>query len=170
MISCRRKAREVVLQALFQCDALSDWSSENIDLYFRQFQKQNMSNTEKQDSNQFDENRIFADTLINGVIANREYIDAQISSASKHWSVSRMSRVDRNLIRQAVYEIIFCDDIPISVTINEAIELAKRYSSDDAPHFINGVLDHIAHIFQSDPRAQKKTAGSGPTKNRVVNY
>ncbi|MCO6431298.1 MAG: transcription antitermination factor NusB [Deltaproteobacteria bacterium] len=150
MISCRRKAREAALQALYQCDALGEWSLACIDLYFQQFQSEGALEGESQ------EHTGFARMIIDGVISNFDFIDSQISAASKHWSLPRMCRVDRNLLRLAVYEIGFVPDIPVSVTINEAIEIAKRYCGDDAPMFVNGVLDNIATTFASDPLLKSK--------------
>ena len=75
-------------------------------------------------------------------------VDEQLSGASAHWSVGRMARVDRNILRIAVYEMIAIDEIPFNVTINEAIEIAKRFGTHDSPTFVNGVLDHILKGLQ----------------------
>lgn len=158
MINCRRKAREAAVQALYQCDALADWSPECISLYFTQFQEE--AGLSEADA----DNHGFARKLVQGVIENLDFIDTQISSASEHWSMSRMPRVDRNILRLAVYEIAFCDDIPASVTINEAIEVAKRFSGDEAPMFINGVIDKIAHSLE--PKLTNKAGW----KKEVVNF
>lgn len=152
----RRKAREAALQALYQCDTLDEWTGENIDLYFSVFQ----------DLREMDEmqkaNYAFARTLSEGVIRYMDFIDGQISAASTHWSLARMSRVDRNILRFATFEIGFMSDIPVSVTINEAIEIAKSYGTDDSRLFINGVLDNIARVFTENPAlvssAQKRMA------------
>lgn len=86
----------------------------------------------------------FADQLVLGFAQLREDIDAKIRSVSKHWRLERMSRVDRNIIRLAAYELISANDIPRRVTLNEAIELAKRFGNEESPAFVNGVLDRIA--------------------------
>lgn len=81
-----------------------------------------------------------------GTEANRDVIDEQIEATSQHWSLMRMPYVDRNILRLAVYEILFEPDVPDSVAINEAVEMAKAYGTDDSPKFVNGVLGRIAEI------------------------
>lgn len=88
--------------------------------------------------------RDFADRLVKGTIEHIEQIDQAIKSISIHWRISRMACVDRNILRMAAYEILFVDDIPRRVTLNEAIEIAKSYGSGDSGAFINGVLDKLA--------------------------
>jgi len=86
----------------------------------------------------------FADELVRGCVAEREAIDTRIRSVSRHWRLERMSRVDRNIIRLAAYELMHASDIPRRVTLNEAVELAKRFGNEESPAFVNGVLDRIA--------------------------
>lgn len=86
----------------------------------------------------------FADELVTGCAKSQEQLDAKIRSVSKHWRLERMSRVDRNIIRLATYELMFRSDIPRRVTLNEAVELAKRFGNEESPAFVNGVLDRIA--------------------------
>jgi len=86
----------------------------------------------------------FADRLVLGCCAERELIDAKIRKVSRHWRLERMSRVDRNIIRLAAYELMHVSDIPRRVTLNEAVELAKRFGNEESPAFVNGVLDRIA--------------------------
>ena len=86
----------------------------------------------------------FAFDLVNGVIGHLTEIDARISEKSKHWSMARMARVDLNILRLAVFELLFRPDIPKNVTMNEAIEVAKKFGSDDSASFVNGILDEIA--------------------------
>ena len=135
----RRQAREFALQALFQCDSLDEWSTEQIELYFEHFQSDN-----DHPKSSLREQHSFSYELCFGVIANLPDIDAAITAASQNWSLGRMSRVDRNILRIGTYEIFYLDDVPPNVSINEGIEVAKRYGSDDSPLFINGVLDRIA--------------------------
>jgi transcription antitermination protein NusB len=160
MINCRRKSREATIQALYQCDLLNDWSNESLNLYFQQFQPE----CNNQDGST-QENLEFTKKLITGVIANREFIDLQISISSENWSIGRMAKVDRNILRLATYEVAFCDDIPVSVTINEALEIAKRYCADDAHMFINGVLDKISQKLQ--PQLANKTGWREIKKDAV---
>ena len=148
------------MQALYQCDALGDWHDDCVNLYFQIFQPETSALTEP------NENLEFARALINGTMSHLDFIDTQISAASTHWSLARMCRVDRNILRVAVFEMGFMDDIPPNVTINEAIEIAKKFGTDDSPMFINGVLDNIAHLFSNNPELVKKAVQ--PKKKRAV--
>ncbi len=85
----------------------------------------------------------FAAQLVRGVWENRAEIDELIRSYSEHWSLGRMSRVDRSILRMAVYELLFCDEIPPKVSLNEAIDLGKIYGSENSGAFINGILDAL---------------------------
>jgi N utilization substance protein B len=87
--------------------------------------------------------REFSERLVKGVSEHLTQLDDAISGQSKNWKVSRMDRVDLNLLRLAAYEIIYCPDIPKAAAINEALEIAKRFSEDDAASFINGILDNL---------------------------
>ena len=84
--------------------------------------------------------------LARGASANRDAIDAQIEATSEHWSLMRMPFVDRNILRLAVYEILYEDGVPDSVVINEAVEMAKTYGGDDSSKFVNGILGKIAEV------------------------
>lgn len=86
----------------------------------------------------------FAEEIVKGVKEKREAIDGVITEKSKNWSIARMARVDLNILRMAIYELLFRTDIPRNVTINEAIEVAKKFGSEDSPGFVNGILDEIA--------------------------
>jgi N utilization substance protein B len=81
--------------------------------------------------------------LVEGVNTHREKIDRIIETSSANWKLSRMSGMDRNIMRVAVYEMLFCDDIPHKVSINEAIDIGKKFGTEQSPAFINGVLDNI---------------------------
>lgn len=87
----------------------------------------------------------YAYELIKGTNEHQEDIDKMLDSTSKNWSISRMPSVDKCLLRQTVYEMLYMDDVPISVSINEAVELAKKYGGEDDSHkFVNGILGKIA--------------------------
>ena len=90
------------------------------------------------------EHDAFADQLVQGCAQAQDEIDTKIRSVSKHWRLERMSRVDRNIIRLAAYELMHVPEIPRRVTLNEAVELAKRFGNEESPAFVNGVLDRIA--------------------------
>ena len=87
--------------------------------------------------------RSFADPLIRGTLEHRDDIDAQIRRVAKNWDLHRIAAVDRNILRLAIYEMMHREDIPPVVSINEAIDIAKRYSTEDSGKFVNGILDKI---------------------------
>lgn len=89
-----------------------------------------------------------------GAEANQEFVDQMIESTSEHWTLLRMPLVDRNILRLAVYEITFRDEIPDSVAINEAVEMAKVYGGDDSSKFVNGVLGRIAEHHADDDQSE----------------
>jgi N utilization substance protein B len=95
--------------------------------------------------------RDFATILVTGVIEHRDEIDAFIQECSTNWSLERIGLVERNILRFAIYELCFLPDIPPNVTINEAVEVAKKYGTEEAPAFINGILDRVKHAVE--PRA-----------------
>ena len=88
--------------------------------------------------------RLFAESLVNGVVEFRSVIDKKISEIAKNWSLERMTPVDLSILRIGAYELLYLPEIPNSVVIDEAIEIAKRYGTKDSPSFINGLLDKIA--------------------------
>lgn len=88
--------------------------------------------------------RHFAERLVCGVAENLEGIDEKLNSYSKNWALDRMSRVDLALLRLSAYELLYCHDVPHNVVINEAIEIGKRFGTEETPAFINGVLDHLS--------------------------
>ena len=91
----------------------------------------------------------YALALIRGVEANQAQVDERIEAASENWALSRMPIVDRSILRLAVFEMFHCDDVPVSVSINEAVELAKGFGGeDDSPRFVNGVLGRIARSME----------------------
>jgi transcription antitermination factor NusB len=94
----------------------------------------------------------FSEELVNGTLTNLKEIDSRIRLAAEHWKMDRMASVDRNIMRFAVYELLYRNDIPPAVTINESLEIAKKFSSSEAASFINGLLDKIAR------ESRKKTA------------
>ena len=156
-INCRRRAREAALQALYQCDTLGDTSAAGIDLFFKHF---HADCVDSEDSGAR-ENYLFAHQLVMGVMSELSAVDGHISAASAHWSVTRMARVDRNILRIGAYEIAFIEEIPVSVSINEAIEISKKYGCPDSPTFINGVLDNIAKAVMGTEAGASKRKPTG---------
>ncbi len=128
----RRRAREYALQILFQIDFKGKEIDKN-DLKAFWLQKQ-----EKKDVKQFTED------LVQGTVERLNDIDSVIERVAENWLLSRMATVDRNILRIAAYEILYRKDIPFAVTINEAIEIAKKFSTSEAVPFINGILDRLA--------------------------
>ena len=128
----RRLARELVLQLLFQTDMIKEEPNEK---EVQDFLKQ--MNAPK-------EIWLFVLELVKGTLQHKDAIDNELSQSAKNWNLDRMAVVDRNILRLAIFELLYKDDIPMKVTINEAIELAKRYSTIESPSFINGILDKIA--------------------------
>jgi len=86
----------------------------------------------------------FARRLVSGTISQRAEIDRLIDQATVNWKMERLSKVDSLILRIATYELVFCADIPTAVSLDEAVEIAKRFGSDESASFINGVLDHVA--------------------------
>lgn len=96
------------------------------------------------------EGEAFANELVRGWADQRDRIDGIIRDVSQHWRLERMARVDRNILRLAIHELLALDDVPRRVTLNEAVELAKRFGSEGSAGFVNGVLDRIATDLGKD--------------------
>lgn len=126
----RRKARELALNALFQGEMTATSAAENFPLLCENFEINKKAIP-------------YGRELVYGITDKGEELDAKIAESAKNWRLSRMSVLDRNIIRLAVYEMMFKEEVPPRVAIDEAIELAKRYCGEDSPAFINGILDAI---------------------------
>lgn len=100
-----------------------------------------------------EETRAFAERLVTGVREHQKELDELIGKCATNWKVSRMQIVDRNILRLGAYELLWLDEVPAKVTVNEAIELAKDFGDDEAAKFVNGILDKI---LLSDPRLEAK--------------
>jgi transcription antitermination protein NusB len=140
----RRRGREVALQVLYQLDVQEQLSDDAaLALFWRSFATRDEEpvSSEKDERDDDDESRSFAEALVRGVRAELAAIDALLARASRNWRVERMARVDRNLLRLAVWELKWSKDVPAKVAINEAIEIAKRYGTAESPAFVNGILD-----------------------------
>jgi N utilization substance protein B len=127
----RRLAREFALQILFQLDITKDRPQEGIQLFWATHEYP-------------DETKEYTNHLVEGTMEHLAFIDRCISSFAEKWSISRMPTVDRNVLRLSTYEILFSPEIPDKVCINEALEIAKDYGTDESAPFINGILDKIA--------------------------
>lgn len=132
----RRNARELALQALFSMDMNRDFSDNMLKRFCGHFQPAVSVGP-------------FFMQLVTGVLRTISRLDQLIEGHSKHWKLDRMSCVDRNIMRIAIYEILHCEDIPPKVSINEAIDIAKKYGSEDSGAFINGIIDSIRIAFEN---------------------
>ena len=127
----RTKARESALKMLYAIDITGEEPKKCIDTYWR--------DNEEKDA----EVKAFANLLVLGAANKQKEIDKIISECATNWQLKRMAVIDRNILRFAAYELLFADDIPPKVTINEAIDMAKRYGDSESGKFVNGVLDKI---------------------------
>lgn len=133
----RRKAREVALQVLYGLDILKNDPQTATDLFWKNF-------------NAPPEVREFSSELIVGTWDNLPRLDSYISECSQNWSINRMPRVDKTIIRMAIYELLYRQDIPPKVAINEAIDLGKLYGSENSGAFINGILDGVLALISNN--------------------
>lgn len=128
----RRKGRELALQALYQIEITGDPSVAAVEQFLAHFEGAVKA-------------KEFARRLVSGVVSQRTEIDRRIEQCTEHWKLARLAKVDLTILRLATYELVFCSDIPHNVSLNEAIEIGKRFGAEESAAFINGVLDHIAH-------------------------
>lgn len=134
-MSSRRLARECALKFLFSFDLLR----EDVESVLTRF-KDHVDDYRKLDAHQ-----LFFEQIIRGVVKYLDLLDVAIEEHSEHWRVSRMTYVDRNILRIATFELLYQKELSSKIIINEAIEIAKRFGDTSSPAFINGVLDAIAH-------------------------
>jgi transcription antitermination protein NusB len=132
-MGARHSGREAALQMLFQMETSGASAEEAILLYWRSFE-------EVADP----EGRAYADEAVRGVGATRDVLDAHIVHASTHWRIERMGRVDRNVLRLGTWELEHHASVPRAVILDEAVELAKAFGTDESSAFVNGVLNRIA--------------------------
>ena len=144
-MGARRESRELALQALYQIDLLGgdETDARSLALFWEHFEPGGEA-----------EVLAFARELVEGVRARRERIDALIAASAEHWRLPRLSRVDLSVLRLATFELVGRPEIPHSVTLNEAVEIARRFGSEESAAFVNGVLDHIARQLAEDRRTR----------------
>jgi transcription antitermination protein NusB len=139
-MGARRSGREAALQMLFQLEASGVSPDQAIELFWRTFEDADP------------EGKSYADTILRGVAEHLAAIDKRLTAASQNWRLERMSRVDRNLLRLGTWELMFRTDVPRAVILDEAVELAKSFGTDESSGFVNGVLDRIANdLGRNDP-------------------
>jgi len=133
MTGARRKARSVALQALYEID-LAGHDAEAVIARLL---------TEIEFS---EENSIFITELVKGVLQNSEEIDRHLQNFAPAWPIGQIAVIDRNILRLAIFEILFDNKVPVKAAINEAVELAKRFASDNSAKFVNGVLGSVSAL------------------------
>ncbi len=139
----RRRARETALQVLYAMDVQPDLPADlALARFFAHFAEEGAA-APVAGADDSAEVRAFAERLVHGVASNLAALDATIAGASRNWRLERMARVDRNLLRLAVYEMKHAAGVPPKAAINEAIELAKRYGAVESSAFVNGILDRV---------------------------
>ena len=163
----RREAREHAVQFLFQYDLNPPENLQAALDHFWSSQRMSAIADEKGDAKwgQTTEPpplstaeaalRLFADPLICGTLEHRAQLDAEIMKHAKNWDLHRMAVVDRNILRLAIYEMLHRDDIPPVVSINEAVDIAKKFSTDDSGKFVNGILDKVRGELMRPARTVK---------------
>ena len=132
-MGARHSGREAALQMLFQLEASGVSPEQAVDLFWRTHEGADP------------EGKTYADAIVRGVADNLDVIDERVTAASQNWRLERMSRVDRNLLRLGTWELMFRSDVPRAVILDEAVELAKSFGTDESSAFVNGVLDRIAN-------------------------
>ena len=134
----RTQARECALQILYQIEM----NPAPVDEVIRAF-------WEESEENSSEDVKRFAEILVRGSLEHRADIDQAIMKAAEHWGITRMAVIDRSILRFSTYELLYVEDIPRKVTINEAVNLAKKFSQEESGKFVNGVLDKINHTEQT---------------------
>ena len=130
----RREGRENAVQALYAIELGPSQPREALHLFWESDRYKPAA-------------KAFAQELLSGLLDKSEELDKAISAKSPNWSLSRMAKIDLAIIRLAAFELIYREDIPKNVTINEAIEIAKKFGSEESPAFVNGILDEIARTL-----------------------
>ena len=143
-MGARTKAREAALQLLYALEA----AGEPQEVVMREFWRETPGDPE---------GRPYADALVRGIMQQLPELDRRITAASENWRVERMTAVDRNLLRIGTYELVHVGDVPRAVAIDEAVEIAKRFGTEDSSKFVNGVLERVANDLSAE------TAGSSPS-------
>jgi transcription antitermination protein NusB len=152
-MASRRRAREYGMQALYQSDLRGISTSDALNYLWSGA----LEGDEAGDGVRppVSEEVEFAQRLVEGVDQHHADLDARIETCSTNWRVARMPIVDRNILRIAVYELVHCDDIPLNVSINEAVELAKRFGAAESRAFVNGILDRICRTIREEAAVEQ---------------
>lgn len=132
-MGARTVGREAALQILFGIDVSGETVDAALTRHFREFGGDA-------------ESRPYTEECVRGVVSEKDAVDRAIAAASENWRIERMTRVDRNVLRLGTWEILRRTDVPRAVILDEAVELAKRFGSEESGAFVNGVLDRVAEI------------------------
>ena len=130
-MGARHSGREAALKMLFQMEASGESADRTSQLFWRNFDED-------------PEGRAYADAAVSGIGDSLAQVDEQIAKASAHWRIERMARVDRNVLRLGAWELMNRPDVPRAVILDEAVELAKSYGTEESAAFVNGVLNRVA--------------------------
>jgi N utilization substance protein B len=139
-IGARRRARQCALQILYQLDGQAPHGgsiglTEVLDQFWANFEEEAAQNRETVE---------FCEALLHGVFNHLHEIDDAIQKSTHHWRLERMARVDRNILRLSTFELLFLEDVPTQVALNEAVDLAKEFGTEESSAFVNGILDRLA--------------------------
>ena len=159
----RTRGREIALQVLYQLEQNPGQGPDEISQFIRRRLREPGLCA-------------FADSLVAGVREHQPRIDALISEVAENWRLDRMAAIDRNILRLGAFELLYCQDVPTKVAINEALELAKRYSTAQSSRFVNGILDRLqaagAAQLAKEAGAQLESddppAGAGPNPSDAI--
>ena len=135
VVGARRKARELALQALYEIDSVGHEMARVLTSLLA-------------NGGLSEENNAFVRELVSGVIQNKEKIDPNIKNFAPAWPIEQRPVIDRNILRLAIFEILLNNKVPVKVAINEAVELAKTFGSDNSPRFVNGVLGSVSALVK----------------------
>ncbi len=133
MAGARRKARAIALKALYEIDSAGHKAEEAVERLLA-------------DAGLSEENCAFVHELVSGVIKNRQELDQNIKKFATAWPIEQLAVVDRNILRLAIFELLFDNKVPVKVAINEAVELAKSFGGDNSARFVNGVLSSVSTL------------------------
>lgn len=142
----RRLAREIAIQSLYQMEMNEVTAEEAVSMLIAEAAGENESEVELSDVNK---TTSFVLELVGGTWEHKAAIDEMLANYLKNWQVSRLSKVDRQVLRLAVYEMVFRNDVPGKVAVNEAIELAKHFGVEESGKFVNGVLGKMIHDLET---------------------
>ena len=132
----RTKSRECALKILYQLDINKSDLKDSLEGFY---DGRKISSAVKE----------FTNLIVEGTFKNLKQIDKIISECAENWAINRMAVIDRNILRMSVFELVFVDDIPPKVSINEAVEIAKRYGDKDSSKFVNGILDKVLKVYKN---------------------